>query len=156
MKNHNFGKCHHFQIPKGFQLTVPRLSFSDVTLCAFGCHMEAVRRPRDLLPGVRCEKIAAIRDLTMKIRDMGYEWGYHMIPCNHCYNSIYISYIQFGLVWEWGICWHITPVDGCYIGKIMFSGWVMGYMNSWGTPRSPKLLSCSKEMCTPMANSLQR
>ena len=29
--------------------------------------MEAVRRPRDLLPGVRCEKIAAIRDLTMKI-----------------------------------------------------------------------------------------
>ena len=60
--------------------SVPRLSFSDVTLCAFGCHMEAVRRARDLLPGVRCEKIAAIRDLTMKIRDMGYEWGYHMIP----------------------------------------------------------------------------
>ena len=42
--------------------------------------MEAVRRARDLLPGGRCEKIAAIRDLTMKIRDMGYEWGYHMIP----------------------------------------------------------------------------
>ena len=102
-----FSNTHGFQ-PSYRQNYVPRLGFSDVTLCTFGCHMKAVRRPRDLLPPMM--------------------WGFGAKKMS----QFVISPWTLGILWDMnGITWYNGIAHNDFW---KFGVWKCGYMMADAPP----------------------